>query len=470
MPEREKLKTRLGFILVSAGCAIGLGNVWRFPWMVGEYGGGIFVLIYVIFIVLLGVPILTTEFTIGRGSQKSVAKAFLVLQPEVRKWHGFSYFAMAGNYLLMMFYTSVVGWVCYFTFLMFRGDFTGDSPRVGFDAFIGMITSPTIVTGYMLFTCLFGFVTCALGLQKGVEKVTKFMMSCFFLFLLVLVVRAITLPPQPGVETTAIDGLKFLLIPQTAAFENHSLFDIAFAALGQSFFSLSIGMGSMLIFGSYLGKERSLAGESILIAGTDTLVSFCSGLLIFPLCFAFGTDPGSGAGLLFMTIPDIFSHMAGGYFWGILFFVFMVFATITTVIAVFENIVAFSMDLGGWTRRKAVIVNMIAVPILCLPCSLGFNVLDPVFAPMLSWLGDGAQVIDLWDFIVSQNILPIGSAIFMLFGMSKSGWGADKFFAEANTGKGLKLPTNIKWYFQYLIPGVIAFVFIVGYLQKFGAL
>jgi NSS family neurotransmitter:Na+ symporter len=466
--QRERLGTRLGFILVSAGCAIGLGNIWRFPWMVGEYGGAFFVLIYVAFIVLLGVPVMTAEFTVGRGSRKSVAESFQVLQPHGGKWHLFSYVAMAGNYLLMMFYTTIVGWVIYYLYKMIKGDFIGLSPDEVGGVLGATLGSPGISVGFMFLTCILGFLTCILGLQKGVERVTKFMMGCFFVFLVILVVRALTLPPQPGVETTALDGLRFLFIPDmTATLAKHGIGAITFAALGQAFFSLSIGMGSMAIFGSYLGRERRLAGESVFIAGTDTLVSFCSGLLIFPLCFAFGTDPGSGFGLLFVTVPNIFAHMAGGYFWGILFFVFMVFATLTTVIAVFENIVAFAMDLGNWTRQKAVVVNMIAVPILSIPCALGFNIWAEPLAPFLSWLGEGSIVIDLWDFIVSQNVLPIGGAIYMLFCMTKSGWGYDNFLDEANAGEGMRFPTNLKWYFTYVIPTVICIVFIAGYLQKF---
>ena len=466
--EREKFGSRLGFLFVSAGCAVGLGNIWRFPWLVGEYGGGLFVLIFLVFIALLGLPIMTSEFAIGRASGQSIGKAFNVLQPEGAKWHIFGYFGIAGNYMLMFFYTTVVGWVCVYFIRALNGSFMGKTPDEVVDIFVfDTILAPGTLVGWMLFVVLFSFAVCAMGVQSGVEKVTKFMMSGFFILLIVMMIRALTLPQMEGVETTAIDGLKFFFIPDLAAVEAHGLPTIMFRAMGQAFFSLSLGMGSMLIFGSYCSKNKSLPGESRNVIGLDLVASIGSGLIIFPACFAFGIEPGKGAGLLFMAMPNIFNAMPFGQLFASVFFLFLIFATITTVIAVFENIIAFWMDVKGWTRKKSVGVNLIIVLAGAFPTALGFNVWDPFFAPMLAWLGDGMQMIDLFDFIISQNILPLGSAIFVLFCALNKGWGYKNFVEEVNIGDGMKWPTKFKAYYTYVIPALIAVIFILGYVDWF---
>ena len=459
--QREHFNTRLGFLLVAAGCAIGLGNIWRFPWLVGEYGGGFFVLLYVIFLILCGMPIMTAEFAVGRASQKSVARSFHVLQPEGSKWSVYSYFAMGGNYMLMMFYTTVAGWMLAYLFKAFSGSFIGATPDEIGGLFGAHVGTPTQNAGWMIAICVLGFAIVALGLQKGVEKITKACMSLMFLLLIILIVRAVTLPG-------AIEGLKFFLIPSAEAFETHSFGSIANAALGQAFFSLSLGMGSMAIFGSYIKKEKRLAGESVNVILLDTCAAIGAGLMIFPTCFAFDMEPGAGPGLIFMTLPNIFGAMPGGYVWAILFFFFMTFAALSTVIAVFENIVAFALDLTSWTRMKAVAVNAVAVILLSLPCALGFNIWAEPLTPLLSWLGEGAVVIDFEDFIVSNHILPIGSAIYLLFCMSKKGWGFDNFLAEANAGdSGMRFPAKLRWFFTWVLPVVIAIVFIMGYVGMF---
>ncbi|MDR0497627.1 MAG: sodium-dependent transporter [Treponema sp.] len=464
MKERENFATRMGFLLVSAGCAIGLGNIWRFPWMAGNYGGGLFVLIYLVFLVILGLPVMTAEFTIGRGSKQSIARSFQVLQPKGTKWHIYSYFAMAGNYLLMMFYTTVSGWMLFYLFKMVKGEFRGMEPgmapgQVG-NVFLQMLGSPGANVGWMIAVCVIGFAICIIGLQSGVEKITKFMMSCLFIVLLILVIRSVTLPGAGA-------GLRFYLVPSLEPIREHGIWTIIYAAMGQAFFTLSLGMGSMLIFGSYLGKEKSLLGESRSVLILDTIAALGAGLIIFQACFAFGINPGQGAGLIFITIPNIFNNMPGGYLFGILFFLFMSFAALSTVVAVFENIVAFGMDLKGWSRKKAVAINAFAIVILALPCALGFNVLDGFFAPLLSWLGEGSAVIDFEDFLIAQNILPLGSAIFILFCMTKKGWGYANFMAEVNAGEGLKWPDKARFYITYILPAIIALAFILGYINKF---
>ena len=460
MQQRDRFASRLGFMLVAAGCAIGLGNIWRFPWKVGEYGGGLFVLIYLVCLIILGLPIMTAEFSVGRGSQHSVALSFRTLEPGGTKWHVFGYFAMAGNYLLMMFYTSISGWMLFYLFKMIKGEFQGLDPDGVVGVFISMVSSPGACAGWMIAICILGFAVCAVGLQSGVEKITKIMMSCLFIIMLVLIVRAVTLPG-------AAEGLKFYLVPSMEPIRQHGIFTIIYAAMGQSFFTLSLGMGSMAIFGSYIGKDKSLMGESRNIIILDTLAALGAGLIIFPACYAFNVEPDQGVGLIFMTLPNVFNNMPGGYVFGIGFFLFMVFAALSTVIAVFENIVAFALDLTNWSRKKASIINAFAIIILALPCALGFNALDGFFAPALSWLGGGSQIIDLEDFLVSQNILPIGGAIYVLFCMAKNGWGYEKFMAEANTGEGMKVPRSLRWYFTYLLPAIIAVVFILGYINKF---
>ena len=455
MNNRERFSSRLGFILISAGCAVGLGNVWRFPYITGQYGGAAFVLVYLIFLVLLGLPIMVMEFAVGRASQKSAARSFHVLEPAGTKWHLQGYACMAGNYLLMMFYTTVGGWMAAYIFKTLTGEFKGlDSDGVA-AVFNDMLARPGYMTFWMVLVVLLSFFICSLGLQKGVERITKAMMSCLFLILLILCIRSVTLPG-------ASEGLRFYLIPDFTRFTENGVGNTIFAAMGQAFFTLSLGIGAMAIFGSYIGKDRTLTGETISICLLDTLVAFLAGLIIFPSCFAFGVDPGQGPGLVFITLPNIFNQMVGGRIFGVLFFVFMTFAAQSTIIAVFENIISFSMDLFGTSRKKTVLINGIAIILLSLPCVFGFNIWSD-FKPM----GAGSTIQDLEDFIVSNNLLPLGSMVYLLFCTSRYGWGWKNFLAEADTGKGIKFPAWARVYVSYILPLIVLFIFIMGYYQKF---
>ena len=455
MNNRERFSSRLGFILISAGCAVGLGNVWRFPYITGQYGGAAFVLVYLIFLVLLGLPIMVMEFSVGRASQKSAARSFHVLEPAGTKWHLQGYACMAGNYLLMMFYTTVGGWMAAYIFKTLTGEFKGlDSDGVA-AVFNDMLARPGYMTFWMVLVVLLSFFICSLGLQKGVERITKAMMSCLFLILLILCIRSVTLPG-------ASEGLRFYLIPDFTRFTENGVGNTIFAAMGQAFFTLSLGIGAMAIFGSYIGKDRTLTGETINICLLDTLVAFLAGLIIFPSCFAFGVDPGQGPGLVFITLPNIFNQMVGGRIFGVLFFVFMTFAAQSTIIAVFENIISFSMDLFGTSRKKTVLINGIAIILLSLPCVFGFNIWSG-FQPM----GAGSTIQDLEDFIVSNNLLPLGSMVYLLFCTSRYGWGWKNFLAEADTGKGVQFPAWARDYVSYILPLIVLFIFIMGYYQKF---
>ena len=455
MNNRERFSSRLGFILISAGCAVGLGNVWRFPYITGQYGGAAFVLVYLIFLVLLGLPIMVMEFAVGRASQKSAARSFHVLEPAGTKWHLQGYACMAGNYLLMMFYTTVGGWMAAYIFKTLTGEFKGlDSDGVA-AVFNDMLARPGYMTFWMVLVVLLSFFICSLGLQKGVERITKAMMSCLFLILLILCIRSVTLPG-------ASEGLRFYLIPDFTRFTENGVGNTIFAAMGQAFFTLSLVIGAMAIFGSYIGKDRTLTGETINICLLDTLVAFLAGLIIFPSCFAFGVDPGQGPGLVFITLPNIFNQMVGGRIFGVLFFVFMTFAAQSTIIAVFENIISFSMDLFGTSRKKTVLINGIAIILLSLPCVFGFNIWSG-FQPM----GAGSTIQDLEDFIVSNNLLPLGSMVYLLFCTSRYGWGWKNFLAEADTGKGVKFPAWARVYVSYILPLIVLFIFIMGYYQKF---
>ena len=455
MNNRERFSSRLGFILISAGCAVGLGNVWRFPYITGQYGGAAFVLVYLIFLVLLGLPIMVMEFAVGRASQKSAARSFHVLEPAGTKWHLQGYACMAGNYLLMMFYTTVGGWMAAYIFKTLTGEFKGlDSAGVAAD-FNDMLAGPGYKPIWMVLVVLLSFFICSLGLQKGVERITKAMMSCLFLILLILCIRSVTLPG-------ASEGLRFYLIPDFTRFTENGVGNTIFAAMGQAFFTLSLGIGAMAIFGSYIGKDHTLTGETINICLLDTLVAFLAGLIIFPSCFAFGVDPGQGPGLVFITLPNIFNQMVGGRIFGVLFFVFMTFAAQSTIIAVFENIISFSMDLFGTSRKKTVLINGIAIILLSLPCVFGFNIWSG-FQPM----GAGSTIQDLEDFIVSNNLLPLGSMVYLLFCTSRYGWGWKNFLAEADTGKGVKFPAWARVYVSYILPLIVLFIFIMGYYQKF---
>lgn len=453
--EREKFSSRLGFILISAGCAIGLGNVWRFPYITGEYGGAAFVLIYLFFLVILGLPIVVMEFAVGRGSQKSAALSFDVLEPQGTKWHLYKWGAMAGNYLLMMFYTTIAGWMVLYFFKMASGQFEGLDTEGVQGVFTDLMGKPVLMTVFMILIVLVCFAICAKGLKNGVEKITKVMMVSLFLLMVVLAIRSAMLPGGQ-------EGLKFYLWPDFGKLKEAGIWEAVYAAMGQSFFTLSLGIGALAIFGSYIGKERSLTGEAISVTVLDTCVALMSGLIIFPACFAYGVQPDSGPSLIFITLPNVFNEMAGGRLWGSLFFLFMTFAAVSTVIAVFENIISFAIDLTGCTRKKAVLINIIAIILLSMPCVLGFNALSG-----LTPFGEGSTIMDLEDFIVSNNLLPLGSLVYLLFCTSKCGWGFKSFLKEANAGEGLKFPKWVYGYVKYILPLIVLAIFVLGYYTKF---
>lgn len=452
---REKFGSRLGFLLISAGCAIGIGNVWKFPYITGQYGGAAFVLIYLFFLAIFGIPLMTMEFAVGRASRKSCASSFKTLEPKGTKWHIASYFGMAGNYLLMMFYTNVSGWMLSYVFKMVKGDFVNATSEAISASYGSMLSEPLPQILWMVIATLLGFGICSLGLQKGVERITKIMMVCLLALMVILSVNSILLPG-------ASKGLAFYLVPNFNNLVEHGIFNAIYAAMSQALFTLSLGIGSMAIFGSYVGKERTLLSESINITLLDTGVALMAGLIIFPACFAFGVDAGAGPGLIFETLPNIFSQMAGGRLWGSLFFVFLSFAALSTLIAVFENIISFAMDLFNWSRKKAVIINIIAIIILSVPCVLGFNLWSG-FEP----LGDGTVILDLEDFIVSYNLLPLGCLIYLFFCTRKKGWGFKNFQEEANTGKGIKFPNWMRFYVSYILPVIVLAVFVLGYIATF---
>ncbi|MBQ6529566.1 MAG: sodium-dependent transporter [Clostridia bacterium] len=457
MEKRENFSSRLGFVLVSAGCAIGLGNVWKFPYMCGQYGGALFILIYLLFLVILGFPIMVCEFSVGRASKASCATSFKRLEPKGTRWHKFGYFGMAGNYLLMMFYTMVAGWMLYYFYRTAIGEFTSAQMTVAeITAKFGEMTSsaPTM-TLWMVIAVVMAFAICAAGVQKGVERVSKVMMLCLLGLIAVLAVNSLLLPG-------AGEGVKFFLVPNFDTIKEVGFGNIVFGALSQSFFTLSVGIGSMAIFGSYIDKKRSLAGEAVSIAVLDTFVAIMAGLIIIPACFAFNIEQNVGPSLIFITLPNIFNRMAGGQIWGTLFFLFLSFAALSTVIAVFENIISFAMDLWGWSRRKSVIVNMIAIICLSLPCIFGFNILSGITP-----LGEGTNIMDLEDFIVSNNLLPIGSLVYLMFCVSRNGWGWDNFIKEANAGKGMKFPVKLRWYMTYILPVIIVAIYLKGYYDIF---
>ena len=453
---REKFSSRLGFILISAGCAIGLGNVWRFPYIVGQYGGAAFVLIYLAFLLMFGLPIIVMEYAVGRASQKSIALSFEEVEPKGSKWHLYKWFGRAGNYLLMMFYTTIAGWLVYYFIKMITGDFIGLDAAGVAGEFSEMLANPGLMTGFMILCVVFCFGVCAMGLQNGVEKITKVMMSVLLLLMVVLAVNSIRMEGGDP-------GLEFYLKPDFSKIQEAGFGEVIFAALGQSFFTLSIGIGAMAIFGSYIGKERSLAGEAVNVLILDSLVAFMAGLIIFPACFAYGIEPGQGPSLLFITLPNVFNNMAGGRFWGSLFFLFMSFAAFSTVIAVFQNIVSFATDLTGCSVKKAVAINMVVIILLSMPCVLGFNVWSG-FMPF----GEGTGVLDLEDFIVSNNLLPLGSLVYLMFCTNRYGWGYDNFLTEANAGVGLKFPKGIRIYVTYIVPLIVLAIFVQGYISFFG--
>ena len=453
--ERENLKSRLGFILLSAGCAIGIGNVWRFPYIVGNYGGGIFVLFYLCFLALIGIPVLTIEFSIGRASQKSTAKAYQELEPRGTKWHLHSNFAIAGNYILLMFYTTVAGWMLYYFYKFAVGGFVGlDTANVK-NTFNNLLASPATMTFWMLVVGVLGFGVCSLGLQKGVEKITKVMMTALLGLIIILAIHAVRLDG-------GIDGVKFYLLPNFEKIQEVGFFKLITTAMNQAFFTLSIGMGSMMIFGSYIDKSRTLLGESINIALLDTFVAIIAGLIIFPSCFAFNVEPDSGPSLIFITLPNVFTSMKGGRIWGSLFFLFMTFAAFSTVIALFENILTCCVEKFNITRKKAVLINIIIISVLSLPCVFGFNILS-----LLHPLGGESTILDFEDFLVSNLILPAGSLMYLFFCISKRGWGFDNYLKEANTGVGPKIPRWIKPYYKYIMPIIMLILLIQGIVNTF---
>lgn len=453
MEQREQLGSRLGFILLSAGCAIGIGNVWKFPYMVGQYGGGAFVLIYLFFLVILGIPVMTMEFAMGRAGQRSPARLYQQLEPKGSKWHLHGYVAMAGNYILMMFYTSVAGWMLDYFVRTAGGQFGGADTDGVAAQFSQMLGDPLRMTLFMGIIVVLGFLVCSFSLQKGLERITKWMMVALLVIMVVLAINSVC-------TAGGSQGLRFYLVPDLARMKKVGIGNVVAGAMNQAFFTLSLGIGAMAIFGSYIGKERALMGESARVAALDTLVALCSGLIIFPACFAYGVQPDSGPSLIFITLPNIFNHMPLGRVWGSLFFVFMSFAAFSTVLGVFENIVSCTMDLSGWSRKKACLFNGILMLLLSMPCVLGFNVLSK-FQP----LGPGTGVLDLEDFVVSNLLLPLGSLIFIFFCTSRYGWGWKNFTKEANSGKGLKVQRWMRGYMCYVLPVLVAVILVLGLIR-----
>ena len=453
--QREKFGSRLGFILISAGCAIGLGNVWRFPYITGKYGGAAFVLIYLVFLVLLGLPIMVMEFAVGRASQASVAMSFDRLEPLGTKWHWYKWFGMAGNYLLMMFYTTIGGWILLYVFKMAGGEFEGKNADEIAGVFGNLMEKPGLMTICMIVVVAACFGIVCMGLQKGVEKITKKMMLLLLALMVILAIRSATLPG-------AGEGIRFYLLPDFKKAAESGMKEVIFAAMGQSFFTLSLGIGAIAIFGSYIDKKRRLTGEAVCVTILDTCVALIAGMIIFPACFAFGVQPDSGPSLVFITLPNIFNAMSGGRIWGTLFFLCMFFAAASTIIAVFENIITFAMELTGCSRRKSVICNLIAILVLSVPCILGFNVWSGI-----SPLGAGKNILDFEDFLVSNNLLPLGSLIYLLFCTSRYGWGWKKFTEEANSGQGIRFPKWARIYVSYILPLIVLFIFVQGYITMF---
>lgn len=453
--EREKLKSRLGFILLSAGCAIGIGNVWKFPYMAGQGGGGAFVLFYLIFLVILGLPILCMEFAVGRASQKSPVKAYQALEKPGQKWHIHGYFTLAGCYLLMMFYTTVAGWMLHYFYLTATGKFTNSSTEEVVNTYSQMLARPGVMTFWMVLVVALGIFICMRGLQNGLEKITKIMMIALLLIMVVLAGNSFFMPG-------AKEGLAFYLLPDFERMRNVGIMNTIVGAMNQAFFTLSLGVGAMAIFGSYIGKEHTLLGESVRVVLLDTFVAVTAGLIIFPACFTYQVDQTAGPSLIFITLPNIFANMALGRLWGSLFFLFMSFAAFSTVLAVFENIICCGMELTGCSRKKASLVNFVLITLLSLPCVLGYN--------LWSWDGFavfGGTIMDLEDFLVSNIFLPLGSLVYLLFCVSRYGWGWKNFKQEANLGKGLKVHDWMRIYLTYILPFIVLFIFGFGMYDKF---
>lgn len=447
--------TRLGFILVSAGCAIGLGNVWRFPFITGMYGGASFVLIYLVFLAILGLPIMVAEFAVGRASVHSAARSFDVLEPEGTKWHLYKYGAIAGNLLLMMFYTTVAGWMFYYIYKMASGGLAGlDAEGVG-AVFGALLSDPLTMGGWMVFVVILAGSVCYLGVKAGVERITKYMMLFLLGLMVVLAVNSLLLP---GSEV----GLRYYLYPDFGRLLEHGLAEVIFAAMGQAFFTLSIGIGSLAIFGSYIGKSKRLTGEAAWVIGLDTMVALMAGLIIFPACFSYGVSPASGPNLLFVALPQVFDHMPWGTLWGTFFFLFMGFASLSTVIAVFETLICCFLELLRKDRSIIIGWGIPLMILLSLPCVLGFNVLSGIQP-----LGAGSTILDLEDFLVSNNMLPLGSLVYLLFCVSRYGWGWDNFIREADTGAGPAFPKWTRFYLNYILPALVLLIFANGYYAMF---
>lgn len=448
--KRESFKSRLGFLLVSAGCAIGIGNVWRFPYVTGQNGGGIFVLFYLIFLVIMGLPVLTMELAVGRASRKSAVLGYKALEKKGSKWHIHGWVAIFGCCMLMMYYTTVSGWMVTYFFKFLTGSFkSGMTTEDTAQAFSNLLGDPKQMAFWMILTVVVGFLVCSRGLQNGLEKISKFMMTALLLLIVVLAVHSLTL-------SNAAEGVKFYLVPNTEAVAAVGLKNVITAAMNQAFFTLSLGVAAMEIFGSYMGKDHTLAGEGVRICALDTFVAIMAGLIIFPACFSYNVEVNAGPSLIFITLPNVFINMSGGRIWGSLFFLFMTFASFSTVIAVFENIMSFCMDMFGWSRNKAALINCIVILIASLPCVLDYNVWSNLH------LIGGRDVLDSEDFIVSNLLLPIGSLIYLLFCVTKWGWGFEKYCEEANTGDGIKISKKLRPYFQFILPILIVFILIQG--------
>ena len=455
MASREKFSSRLGFILVSAGCAIGIGNVWKFPYITGMYGGAAFILMYLAFLVVLGLPIMVCEFTVGRGSQMGMGRAFEKLEPKGTKWHHLKWISILGSFLLMMFYTMVGGWMLNYAYMEATDKLSGLSGDEVANAFSNMLSSPQTMALWAVVAIVISFGACAFGVQKGVEKVTKVMMLLLLVLMMALAVNSVFLP-------NASEGIKFYLVPNFKSIAKVGIGNAVFAAMSQAFFTLSLGIGAMEIFGSYLDRKKRITGEAVNIVLLDTLVALMAGFIIIPACFSFGVQPDSGPSLLFITLPNLFNSMKGGRIWGTLFFIFMSFAALSTIIAVFENIVAMFMDMSGWSRKKSVGVNFVLITVLSMPAILGFNLLSNIQP-----LGDGSTIMDVEDFLVSSNLLPLGSLIFVMFCVRKNGWGFENFLKEANEGKGIKFPQWIRLYMQYILPIIVTIIYLKGYYDTF---
>ena len=452
--ERENFKSRLGFILVSAGCAIGIGNVWKFPYITGQNGGGLFVLFYLLFLLIMGAPILTMELAVGRASRKSAVQAYKTLEPKGTKWHIHGWVCFIANLMLMMYYTTVSGWMVNYMIKFATGRFDSvSSENTVSQIFEQMLASPKQAMFFMILTVSFGIAVCAMGLQKGIENITKFMMIALIVLIIILAVNSATL-------SGAAEGIRFYLLPDLKSVKKAGLGKVITAAMNQSFFTLSLGAASMEIFGSYMHKDKALVGESLRICALDTLIAILSGLIIFPACFSYGIETTAGPSLIFITLPEIFIHMKLGRLWGTLFFVFMTFASFSTVIAVFENIIAVGIDNFGWSRKKSSLINYIILLITCTPCALGYNILKGV-----TIIGD-KDILDSEDFFVSNLFLPIGAIIFLLFCVTKWGWGFDKYQAEVNVGEGIKLPSFFKHYFRIVLPVLIFILFLTGLMPS----